>query len=280
MADRRFRFGLMAGGARDGAAWAALARRAEDLGYATLLTPDTTGTADPVASLAAAAGATSSLRVGTFVLSAATRPAAMVAWQAASLAFATGDRFELGLGAGRPGGEADAALFGVPYGTAAERVRRVEAAMDAVASPPDGLFAGTGRPPRVLVAASRRRMLELAARRADTVAFGVSPLTGDKELAPLVGIVRDAAGERFDDVELCTQVHVVGDEVPGWLAPRLGVDGAAMASAGSIAMLTGAPREMAGTLARRRDELGVSYVSVPSVFAEEFAPVVELLAGR
>ncbi|MEU6749330.1 LLM class flavin-dependent oxidoreductase [Spirillospora sp. NPDC046719] len=280
MGDRRFRFGLMAGGARDGAAWAALARRAEDLGYATLLTPDTTGTADPVASLAAAAGTTTSLRVGTFVLSAATRPAAMVAWQAASLAFATGDRFELGIGAGRPGGEADAELFGVPYGPAAERIRRVEAVMDAVASPPAGMFAGTGRPPRVLVAASRRRMLELAARRAGTVAFGVSPLAGDKELAPLVGIVRDAAGERFDDLELCTQVHVVGGEVPGWLAPRLGVDGAAMAAAGSVAMLAGTPREMAGTLARRRDELGVSYVSVSSAFAEEFAPVVELLAGR
>ncbi|WP_344270422.1 LLM class flavin-dependent oxidoreductase [Actinomadura napierensis] len=280
MGDRRFRFGLMAGWARDGAAWAALARRAEDLGYATLLTPDTTGTADPVASLAAAAGATDSLRVGTFVLSAATRPAPMVAWQAASLAFATGDRFELGIGAGRPGGEADAELFGVPYGTAAERVRRVEAVMDAVADPPAGLFAGTGRPPRVLVAASRRRMLELAARRAGTVAFGVPPLANDADLAPLVDIVRDAAGERFDDLELCTQVHVVGDEVPEWLAPQLGADGPAMASAGSIAMLTGTPSQMAGVLARRRDELGVSYVSVSSAFAEQFAPVVELLAGR
>ena len=57
-------------------------------------------------------------------------------------------------------------------------------------------------------------MLELAARRADTVAFGVPPLTGDDGLAELVGTVRKAAGERFDDVELCTSVHVVGDEPP------------------------------------------------------------------
>jgi hypothetical protein len=60
----------------------------------------------------------------------------------------------------------------------------------------------------------------------------------------------------------------------------MGVDPAAMAKSGAIAMLSGTPREMADTLARRRDELGVSYVSVSSPFMEEFAPVVELLAGR
>ncbi|MES9542429.1 MULTISPECIES: LLM class flavin-dependent oxidoreductase [unclassified Actinomadura] len=280
MADRRFRFAVMAAWARDGADWAAQARRAEELGYATLLTPDTSGTAMPAASLAAAAGATTTLRVGTFVLSAATRPPHMIAWEAASMAFATGDRFELGIGAGRPGGEDDAALFGVPYGSGAERLARVERVLDAVARPPERLFAGTGRAPRVLVAASRRRMLELAARRADTVAFGVPPMTDDVRLAEYVEIVRKAAGERFDDLELCTQVHVVGDEVPEWLSRQMNVDTAALASSAAIAKLSGTPREMADTLARRRDELGVSYVSVASAFAEEFAPVVELLAGR
>ncbi|WP_433478586.1 LLM class flavin-dependent oxidoreductase [Spirillospora sp. CA-142024] len=280
MGDRRFRFAVMTAWARDGAGWAAQARRAEELGYATLLTPDTSGTAMPAASLAAAAGATTTLRVGTFVLSAATRPPNMIAWEAASMAFATGDRFELGIGAGRPGGEDDAALFGVAYGSGAERLARVEQVLDAVARPPEGLFSGTGRPPRVLVAASRPRMLELAARRADTVAFGVPPMTDDAKLAEYVRIVRTAAGERFDDLELCTQVHVVGDEVPEWLSRQMEVDAAAMVKSGAIAQLSGTPREMADTLARRRDELGVSYVSVSSAFVEEFAPVVELLAGR
>jgi probable F420-dependent oxidoreductase len=280
MGDRLFRFAVMTAWARDGAGWAAQARRAEELGYATLLTPDTSGTAMPAASLAAAAGATTTLRVGTFVLSAATRPANMIAWEAASMAFATGDRFELGIGAGRPGGEDDAALFGVPYGSGAERIAQVEAVLDAVAHPPEGLFRGTGRPPRVVVAASRPRMLALAARRADTVAFGVPPMTDDAQLAGYVETVRTAAGERFDDLELCTQVHVVGDEVPEGLSRQMRVDTAAMAKSGAIAMLSGTPREMADTLARRRDELGVSYVSVSSAFVEEFAPVVELLAGR
>lgn len=280
MGDRRFRFAVMAAWARDGAAWAAQARRAEELGYSTLLMPDTSGTMMPVAALAAAAGATATLRVGTFVLSAATRPPNMVAWEAASLAFVTGDRFELGIGAGRPGGERDAEVFGVPHGSPAERIARVERVLDAVAHPPEGLYTGTGLPPRVLVAASRPRLLGLAARRADTVAFGVPPLTGDARLGELVAVVRDAAGDRFDDVELCTQVHVVGDEVPEQLVRQMGVDAAALASANAIARLSGTPREMADTLTRRRDELGVSYVSVSSAFMEEFAPILELLAGR
>jgi len=36
---------------------------------------------------------------------------------------------------------------------------------------------------------------------------------------------------------------------------------------------------MADELLRRREEIGVSYVSVNSAFCEQFAPVVELLAG-
>ncbi|TYK47722.1 LLM class flavin-dependent oxidoreductase [Actinomadura decatromicini] len=280
MGDRRFRFAVMAWGARDGAAWTAQARRAEELGYSTLLTPDTSGSVMPAAALAAAAGATTTLRLGTFVLSAATRPPNVIAWEAASMAFATGDRFELGIGAGRPGGERDAELFGVPHGSPAERLARVEQVIDTVAHPPEGLYAGTGLPPRVLVAGSRPRMLGLAARRADTVAFGVPPLTDDARLRGLVDIVREAAGERFDDLELCTQVHVVGDDVPERMARQMGVDSADLASAKAIAMLSGTPREMADTLARRRDELGVSYVSVSSAFMEEFAPVVELLTGR
>jgi hypothetical protein len=37
---------------------------------------------------------------------------------------------------------------------------------------------------------------------------------------------------------------------------------------------------MADELRRRRDAIGVSYVSVNAAFCEQLAPVVELLAGR
>ncbi|MGW2151146.1 hypothetical protein ACWCOT_43045 [Nonomuraea bangladeshensis] len=44
-------------------------------------------------------------------------------------------------------------------------------------------------------------------------------------------------------------------------------------------MLRGTPARMADVLRRRRDRLGVSYVTVNAACLEAFAPVVELLAG-
>jgi hypothetical protein len=44
-------------------------------------------------------------------------------------------------------------------------------------------------------------------------------------------------------------------------------------------MLSGTVEQMVDRLNRRRDKLGVSYVSVNGQFLEQFAPVVERLAG-
>ena len=56
---RPFRFGLMAASAGSKTEWLDLARKAEDLGYATLLMPDHfPGQLAPVPALAAAAAAT------------------------------------------------------------------------------------------------------------------------------------------------------------------------------------------------------------------------------
>ena len=48
----------------------------------------------------------------------------------------------------------------------------------------------------------------------------------------------------------------------------------------SLLILRGSPRQMADELERRRDALGISYASVNAAFMEQFAPVIELLAGR
>lgn len=65
---RQFRFGVVTGNAHSHAEWIAKARKAEKLGYATLLVPDhiTVGIA-PLTALAVAAEATTSLRLGSFV---------------------------------------------------------------------------------------------------------------------------------------------------------------------------------------------------------------------
>ncbi len=73
MSDARsFRFGLaVTGGVSSREEWIGLARRAEDLGYATLLVADHyVNEYPPIAVLMAAADATSTLRVGSYVFNA------------------------------------------------------------------------------------------------------------------------------------------------------------------------------------------------------------------
>src|SRR3569833_1840359 len=81
MTEREFRFGVVAGRTPSGTGWAGLARRAEELGFDTLLVPDTRHTLAPFPALAAAAAATTALHVGTYVLSVPNRTPGLVAWE-------------------------------------------------------------------------------------------------------------------------------------------------------------------------------------------------------
>ncbi|GAA2757797.1 TIGR03621 family F420-dependent LLM class oxidoreductase [Actinopolymorpha rutila] len=298
MADRPFRFGIVAGLAATGPTWAETARRAENLGYDSLLVPDTLWTLSPWVALGAAAAATSTLRLGTFVLNAPLRTPAAVAHETVSLDLVSGGRFELGLGAGRPGGEADAARLGLPWGTPGERIGRLSETIRTVkealaksaadAGSPTGGQAARGpemravqQPgPPILVAGAGRRLLTLAAREADIVALGVAPTGTEYDLAAKVGELRDVAGDRFDRLEIAYNLAAIGSELPGWLAGQLGADPAELVRSGSAAILSGTPAEMADTLRRRRDALGISYITVNGAFMDQLAPVVEALAGR
>ncbi|MEU6719292.1 LLM class flavin-dependent oxidoreductase [Nonomuraea sp. NPDC046802] len=259
MTDHPFRFGAVAGQAADAEEWAGLARRVEGLGYSTLLVPDTLTTLSPFTAAAVAAAATTTLRVGTFVLSAALRTPEAVAWETATLHKLTGGRFELGLGAGRPDAEQDAAALGLPFGTPSRRIERVSRTIDAV------------KDVRVLVAASGTKLLSVASAKADTVALGVPPYYSEEQLTAKLDELYELAGDRFHDLELSLNLVSAGAEPPSWLAARHGRTG--------TGMLTGTPAEMADTLLRRRDKLGISYVSVNAQYLDHFAPVVERLAG-
>ena len=63
----------------------ATARRAEELGYATLLMPDGPHLPSPMPALAIAAGATTSLQVGTYVLASPLRAPRLAAWDVHTL---------------------------------------------------------------------------------------------------------------------------------------------------------------------------------------------------
>jgi probable F420-dependent oxidoreductase len=277
MTERDFRFGIVTGRAPSGAEWSAVARRAEDLGFDTLLVPDTAHTLAPFPALAAAAASTRTLHVGTYVLSAPNRTPGLVAWETKTLQDLTGGRFELGIGGGRPGADREAAMLGADFGTPGERLRRVAATIAAVRENQEN---GTGTP--ILVAASKPQMVRLAAEQADTVAFGLPPQAPEAELARAVEALRGFAGSRFDSIELHVNVAAVAEHagaVPEWVSRMVGGDPRAMAAANGIGFLLGSPAQIADTLRRRRAELGISYIAVNALFMEQFAAVIGHLRG-
>lgn len=304
MADRKFRFGVVAGQANDLDQLAAFVRQTEDAGFDVLLSPDTMNLAAPFTTLTAVATLSRTLRVGTFVLAAPLRPAAAVAWETASLDRLSGGRFELGIGAGRPDAAGEAARLGVPWGSAGQRVERTAEALAGIKStfaeafeaadqaaadqasggsfPEHGFLRPAQRPrPPVLFAAGGPKLLGLAAREADIISFALGSRGGEAELADRVRLVRDAAGDRFDDLELSLNVFAVGDtELPPWITGRFGVDPALARDNQLLSVLNGDTDTVVDVLLRRRDEFGISYVCVNSFAMAAFAPVVERLSGR
>ncbi|MEZ0106601.1 putative F420-dependent oxidoreductase [Catenulispora sp. EB89] len=287
MHPRTFRFAVVAALAPTAKAWQALARRAEDLGYDTLLAPDTMTTLEPFTALAAAATATERLRVGTFVLPAPFYPPSEIAWRALALDLLSGGRFDLGLGAGRPGAEDEVVHRERRFGTPAERVKQLSDALHIVKEEMAAAATGhsllkpvqTPHPP-ILVAASGPKMFQLAAAEADIITLGLSPRTTEEGLAAKVAELRAIAGSRFDDLELNYNIAGVGTDLPAYLSQQMGVDPAELIRTGAPAVLTGTPQEMADTLRRRRDELGISSIAVNGMFLEQLAPVVEMLSGN
>jgi probable F420-dependent oxidoreductase len=274
MSDRTFRFGAVATPTGTPDEWIATARRVEELGYSSLLMPDGLQLLAPFSSLAVAAHATKALRVGTFVLASPLRPPLGAAWEGHSLAVLSGGRFEFGIGTGRPAVREFAERIGLPFGTAAQRLQQVGESIDHLRE-----LDGSERHTPVLVAAGGPKAIALAAEKADIVTLAAPPLATRDEMAGMVRTLNDVAGARADDIELAMNLFVVGTEVPPWIQGFIGLDAATLIAHDSLVMLRGSTAEMADELRRRRDTLGVSYVSVNSAFLEQLAPVVEQLAG-
>jgi probable F420-dependent oxidoreductase len=294
-----FRFGVVAAQARSGEEWADKARRVESMGYATLLTPDGLQyTLAPLPALMAAAMATRTLRVGTYVIANDFRNPVLLAKEAATLDVLSGGRFELGIGVGRPDAAKDNRMLGIPFDSGAVRVARLAESLvllkallsgqTATASGPHYAVANAQISPRpvqqprppILVGASKRRLLELAAREADIIALGIPPMEPEAGVAERIGWIREAAGSRFDQLELNLSLMAVGHQVPRWIASQMGLTAEGLARAGAVAALTGTTDEMVDALQRRRERLGISYIAVGDELMEGLAPVVERLAGR
>jgi probable F420-dependent oxidoreductase len=307
---RPFRFGVQGRslGPRDD--WLAMVHRVEALGYSSYLALDHfVRGLDPVASLMAAAMAAPTLRIGSFVFDNDFRHPALLAKAAASLDVLSDGRLELGIGAGWLKEEYD--QTGIPFDPAGVRIARLTEAIHLLklifTQEHPVSFAGehytvtdlvcpphpVQRPhPPLIIGGGSERILSLAAREADIVGITTRARPdGAKDNADLtaeatarkIGWIREAAGDRFPDLELNA---VVGDVLPTAdgrgaaerLASEYGVTPEAILA--SPLVLVGSVDEMVERLQERRERFGISYVVVTEPNLDKLAPVVARLAGR
>jgi len=268
-----FRFGVGLTAARRRTTLQDTARRAEDLGYDVLHMADHLYTTAPFPMLTAVAMATEKLHVGTFVLNAGFYRPALLARDTTSLRDLSGGRFELGLGAGYVKEEFEQAEL--PYPTPGQRVawlRHVTEHMNENVPDVPILIAGNGD-----------KLLTLAAERAHIIGLtGGAPATDDSDpLADRIAFVRDAAGDRFDELELNISVTAMPTDDSG--VPDLTItrrflphltDEELVRTPG---VLSGSTAEIADEVRRYRDTYGVTYIIVQQPHAEAFAKVIELL---
>ena len=311
---RRFRFAaqLSTGPGRDARSWAEQATKVEDLGFSTLLMPDHFGDQlAPVPALMAAAAATSTLRIGALVFDNDYRHPLVLAKEAATVDLLSEGRLELGLGAGWMRSDYDES--GIAYDPPGRRIERFEEAVTVITGllESEGPFSFSGRHytvtahsatprpvqsprPPLIIGGGGRRVLSIAARRAEIVSINVDLRAGTagpeaagnatpEATRRKVRWVREAAGDRFDDIELNCLIGfvLVTDDrqaVIDAMAPTIGID---PSDAVHIPLaLIGTLDEMAEELEWRRAEYGISYFSVESEAWETLAPVVGRLAGR
>jgi probable F420-dependent oxidoreductase len=307
-----FRFATATTGAESRAAWEDRARRAEALGFDAIFVPDhlAMGQFSPMVALASMAAVTTHLRLGTAVLNNDFRHPALLASEAATLDLLTDGRVELGIGAGHSG--AEYTEIGLPFDPAGRRVDRFAESVRILRRLFDGqsvTFSGEHyrlrdhqlyprRRPRLMVGGNGARVLTLGAQEADIVQFtgegGVDaggrqrpPQWGVDQVDAKVALVREAAGERFEDLELSINVRhleITQDRrsVLEGVAPRFGLDGRWLLGSGTPYVLVGTVDEIVRQLHDARDRWGFSYfklgISVGSM--KPMAQIIDAIGER
>jgi alkanesulfonate monooxygenase SsuD/methylene tetrahydromethanopterin reductase-like flavin-dependent oxidoreductase (luciferase family) len=250
------------------------ARSAASQGYSIFLVPDSMFLLAPLPSLAMAASA-ADIRVGTFVMSGLLRAPAVAAWEAHTLSVLTDGRFELGIGAGLQASIPFLAASGITSASPADRIRKIEEVIDRL-----GTLSNGGHV-HVTVAAGGPGAQRLAARVADSVILTGDPYLDVAGHSALVGEFFQTAGDRAEQIELVSNLLIVGDgPVAQSLLQARGLDAARLMESGAVSVLRGSVDEMCDDLQRRREVLGNSYITVSEPLMEQFASVVERLAGK
>jgi probable F420-dependent oxidoreductase len=300
---RPFRFGFQSI-SDDVAEVTRTAREAEAAGFDVFQVGDHVGTQlSPFVALAAAAAATSTIRIGTLVLNNDLRHPVTMAQEAATLDRVSDGRVELGLGAGHSLPEY--AAIGLAFDSPAVRKARLAEAIELLQPLLLGRMvdyrgthyqvaaAQTLRPVQtrlpLLVGVNGASALAHAARHADTVALTMLGRTLEdgqhhemrweaERLDSTIGHIRAAAGDRWSRLELHALVQaVIVTETRSKVAEDL---------SGQLALPTtdvlatpflcfGSPEEMAHHLLTCRARWGISYFTVRDI--DVFAPVMRLV---
>jgi probable F420-dependent oxidoreductase len=311
---RTFRFLAAFQAVVDGTTLAATARRAESIGFSALVIPDhLIEQLSPVPAMAAIAAVTETLRIGTFVVNNDLRHPAILAQELASLDVLSGGRLDIGIGAGWNRPEYDA--IGLPFeplGTRVDRLAESVAVLKGLFGDRPFTFQGRyytitghdGQPkpvqrphPPLLIGGGGRRTLSLAAREADIVGLAPRQLSGQRveprslTLAATeekIAWVRDAAGDRFDGLELnvypssweivvTDHARAEAGRVIDHLRKRTGTELTVDEVLESPHLFIGSVDALVDKIQGLRSRLGISSFMLGEV--DELAPVVERLAG-
>lgn len=293
---------------------AASARRAEQMGYHALVIPDhLLKQLSPAVALATVAAATSTLRLSAFVMNNDLRHPAVLAQDLASVDVLSGGRVDVAIGAGWNRPEYDA--IGITFDPTPVRQARLAESITVL----KGLFSGspfsfagehytitdyTAEPvpvqrphPPFFIGGGGRRTLTLAGREADIV--GLAPrikpnATVDAASLTLAATrekidwVRDAAGERFQDLEFniypsAWPVTVTDDlrgearKIIDHLRSRTGVELTEDEVIDSPHLFIGSVDRLVEKFLQLREELGITSILLGDI--GELEPVLERLSG-
>ncbi len=315
---RSFRFGLQAARVNDPDQWLALARSAEESGYACFMVPDHLGRLSTFPALMAAAAATREIKLATYVLNQDFRPPAVLAQEAAAVQLLTNGRLELGIGAGWAIREYTQA--GLKYDGPGVRVARFAEYLEVV----KGLLNATApfsyrgtfftlenyaplpkhpTPPPILVGGGSPRILAISGRLADIISVSTRASSDGKVDMPNIALaavenkvryIREAAGDRFDQIELnmtLRDVRLTNDRraTARELLNEWASVSALLANVDQVSEddVLDSPHVAIGTvdqiveqLEMARERWGFNYLEVSSTDAEAVAPLMEQLNGR
>jgi probable F420-dependent oxidoreductase len=326
MSHKPFRFGLQAFNAKSPAAWRDMVRKTEDLGYSAYHLADhflgpgpaVESTAHPpqllaaVPTMAMALELTNTIKVGARVFCMDYREPVMLAKEAATMDYLSDGRLELGLGAGWIQAEYEA--VNIPFAPIGERLDKFENLVHGIKAFMGGEplsianqhinwegFSGIpARPqcPPIMIGGGSKRILSIAGREADIVSLNFNNRAGvlgpdgmlsgmAEQTAKKVAWVREAAGERMDQVELeigayLTIVTDHQEATAAAIAEPFGM---------TVEDILAGPHNLIGSvdyiceeLVARREKYGISYITVlddgENNMVEQFAPVVAKLAGQ